>query len=125
MKKRIILIIEDDEAVQELTATHLKLADSEYEVSSAFNGADGLKLAEATKPDLVVLDLMMPGIHGFEVCRRLKESENTKNAKIIITSAKSYAQDMNTAKSLGVEAYFVKPYNFDDFITKVREVLGG
>jgi phosphoribosyl 1,2-cyclic phosphodiesterase/CheY-like chemotaxis protein len=120
MKKRV-LIIEDDPAILDFAA--LVLDKGEFEVEKASDGRQGLEKAKDFKPDLVVLDLMMPVMHGYEVCQNLRQDKSMAALKILITSSKSYAQDMENAESAGADDYLVKPYNGSQLLAKAEELL--
>jgi phosphoribosyl 1,2-cyclic phosphodiesterase/CheY-like chemotaxis protein len=119
MKK--ILVIEDDEALNEYAVRALKKAD--YEVERAYDGQEGIEKALAFKPDCVVVDLMMPGMHGIEVCERLRREETTANVRILVASAKGYQQDVDAATHAGADAYLRKPYRTEALQEKVAELL--
>ena len=88
MKKKV-LIIEDDPAISDYAVLVLKKRD--FEVEKASDGYSGVEAAKTFRPDVVVLDLMMPGMHGYEVCETLKKDKNLNGIKILITSSKSYS----------------------------------
>lgn len=97
-----------------------------YEVSSAVNGAEGLEVIRKVRPDLLVLDLLMPVMHGFEVCQRLRADPDLKNTKILISSSKSYRHDVRTAvEETGADGYIVKPFEVAEFNRRVDEMAGG
>src|SRR5438105_15506247 len=89
-----VLVVDDDDEIRELIV--LLLSES-YEVSSARDGAEGLALARSLRPDLVVLDLLMPKMHGFEVCLGIRADAGLKETKVLISSSKSYYYDVRTA----------------------------
>jgi phosphoribosyl 1,2-cyclic phosphodiesterase len=80
---------------------------------------------KAERPDLVILDLLMPKMHGFEVCKKIREDERLKETKVLISSSKSYVHDINTAKDAGADMYIVKPFEVESLIGKVEELIGG
>jgi DNA-binding response OmpR family regulator len=117
-----VLVVDDDDDMRDLMVTLLR---SKYDVSSASDGQEGLALALSLRPDLVVLDLLMPRMHGFEVCRRIRESADLKGTKVLISSSKSYQHDVNTAvEETGADAYIVKPFAIADFKSRVAALLG-
>jgi DNA-binding response OmpR family regulator len=117
-----VLIVDDDDGMRELMTT---LLSADYEVSSARDGLEGLQLAKGLRPDLIVLDLLMPNMHGFEVCRRLREDAELKGVKVLISSSKSYQHDVNTAvEETGADAYIVKPFAVKEFQSRVAALLG-
>lgn len=87
-----------------------------YTVFSADNGIDGLKLAEEKIPDVTLLDINMPGMHGFEVCKKMRENPKLSKTLIIITSARSYKPDIDKAYELGADEYVVKPSGLKDLV---------
>ncbi len=96
---------------------------SGYEVESAADGSEGLETVKRVNPDLVVLDLLMPRMHGFEVCRRIKDEPALSAVKVLISSSKSYAHDIKVAASAGADGYIVKPFLMDDLRSKIEELL--
>ncbi len=97
-----------------------------YEVFSAANGAEGLEVVRAVRPDLLVLDLLMPVMHGFEVCQRLRADPDLKATKILISSSKSYQNDVRAAVSeTGADDYIIKPFDIADFNRRVDAMSGG
>jgi phosphoribosyl 1,2-cyclic phosphodiesterase/CheY-like chemotaxis protein len=120
MKK--IVVVDDDLGMLELMQDILK---SEYQVVTAENGAAGLEVIRREMPDLVVLDLLMPKMHGFEVCKKLREDEKLKGIKVLISSSKSYVHDIKTAQSAGADQYIVKPFDLSAFLKQVSELLNG
>lgn len=98
---------------------------ADYEVLQAMDGQDGWEKAQAFKPDLVVSDLMMPRMHGYELCARLKADPALKTAKVIITSTKSFATDKAQAAAAGADAYVTKPFEPDALLSKAAELLSG
>jgi DNA-binding response OmpR family regulator len=103
-----VLIIDDD-------ATHRRLAQviferNGFDVSIAHDGSEGVRQALIKPPAVVILDLMMEGLHGFEVCKMLRANSNMRHTAIIVTSGKSYKTDVDKAIQLGADAYIVKPF---------------
>jgi two-component system, OmpR family, alkaline phosphatase synthesis response regulator PhoP len=107
-QKPKVLIIDDD-------ASHRRLAQVTFErngfdVAVAYDGSEGIRLALINPPAVIILDLMMEGLHGFEVCKMLRANSNMKRTAIIVTSGKSYKADVDKAIQLGADAYVVKPF---------------
>ena len=120
MKK--ILFIEDEAALQKTFGEILR--QEGYEMVSALDGEIGLRLAEAEKPDLILLDLILPRMHGFDVLKELKTKEPTKNIPIIILTNLEKAEDIQKALELGATTYLVKAnYALEEVIKKVKKVL--
>lgn len=101
-----ILFIEDDPLIVKIYTTRLT-ADG-YEVYSADNGEEGIKLAETRTPDLIVLDIMMPKIDGFGVLERLRSEEKTKNVPILVYSNLAQEEEINRAKQIGATEFIIK-----------------
>jgi two-component system phosphate regulon response regulator PhoB len=121
MGKRKILIVEDDRDIVEMITYNLR-ADG-YEVLSAFTGKDGITLARRERPDLIILDIMLPVMDGFEVCRILKSTEATACVPIIILSAKSQETDKIVGLELGADDYVTKPFSPRELIARIKAVL--
>jgi len=110
-----ILIIEDEIAIAELEKDYLEIND--YEVTLAHDGESGLRHALADKNDLIVLDLMLPGIDGFEVCKKIREQSNVP---IIIVSAKKEDIDKIKGLGLGADDYMTKPFSPSELVARVK-----
>lgn len=113
-----ILIIEDDEAI--LKFLRRGLAYEGYQVDTATDGNSGLTKARNNPPDLVILDLMLPGIDGLEVCRRLRAGGSIP---ILILTAKDSLNDRIQGLDLGADDYMVKPFNLDELLARIRALL--
>jgi two-component system alkaline phosphatase synthesis response regulator PhoP len=121
MEKGKILIVEDDHDIVEMVKYNLK--EQGYVTVSAFNGKQGIKLAEKEQPDLIILDIMLPVVDGFEVCRTLKNNRTTANIPIIILSAKSQETDKIVGLELGADDYVTKPFSPRELIARIRAIL--
>jgi len=120
MKK--ILIIEDERVLQKTLGDTLRKEN--YEVFSALDGEMGLKLLESQNFDLIILDLLLPQISGFEVLKRIKENEKTKNIPVIILTNFGSAENVDKALELGVTTYLVKTnYSLPEVVEKVKKSL--
>lgn len=117
-----ILLVDDDPLLRDLGAAILS-GSGEYEVMQAEDGQDALEKALVFRPDLVITDLMMPRMHGFELCERLKGPEGINGVRIIVASSKAFATDKAQAEAAGADDYLKKPYLPDDMLGKVREQL--
>src|SRR5579885_1868443 len=113
-----ILIIEDEEGIIHLLNLYLK--DAGYSVIIAKDGADGLALHSRERPDLVILDIMLPAIDGFEVCRRIRSWSKTP---ILMLTARSGEDDRINGLELGADDYLVKPFSPRELISRVRAIL--
>ncbi|HTR81213.1 MAG TPA: response regulator [Bacteroidota bacterium] len=116
-----VLIIDDEDFLRSFYAHFF--VNKGFTVLEADNGLDGVKIAEEEKPPLIILDLIMPGMHGFAVCKQLRENPAFDDTTIIITSAKSYKPDIDKALELGADAYVIKPVEFDDLYKIVQDKM--
>lgn len=121
MASKQILLIEDDPDIVEVLVYNL--GRDGYEVLTAESGEDGLSLARAHPPDLVLLDLMLPGMEGLQVCRTLKSEAATKGVPVIMMTAKSEDADIVTGLEMGADDYITKPFSPRVLIARVRAVL--
>jgi DNA-binding response OmpR family regulator len=114
-----VLIVDDEDFFRTIVANGFEREG--YFVLQADNGEDAVEVASAELPDLILLDLVMPRLLGFEVCQMLRKDQRFAHTAIIIMSAKSYKPDMDKAAELGADAYVVKPFEFNDLITVARD----
>ena len=121
MAKSKILIVEDDRDILEMVEYNLQ--ESGYATVSALNGEDGVNLARRERPDLIILDIMLPVMDGFEVCRALKRKEVTARIPIIILSAKSQETDKVVGLELGADDYITKPFSPRELIARIRAIM--
>jgi len=121
VKKKKILVV-DDEAhmVQMLT---MRLTASNYEVIGASDGQEALDTAKKEKPDLIILDLMLPKMDGYKVCGLLKADTRYSGIAIIIFTARAQEEDMKMGKEVGADAYITKPFEPNVLLSKIRELL--
>ena len=116
-----VLVIDDDPDIRRVVERRLRAA--QYEVLTAGDGEAGLRLARAEHPRVVLLDLMMPRVHGFQVCQEIRNDPSLRSIKVIITSAKAYPVDIKKAKDVGADEYLTKPYDLEEMVTKVQALL--
>jgi two-component system, OmpR family, alkaline phosphatase synthesis response regulator PhoP len=121
MAKEHILIIEDEENIQELL--QYNLSKEGYRTVGAMSGEDGLKKVRKESIDLILLDLMLPGMDGLEVCKALKKDEKTQNIPIIMLTAKGEESDVVTGLELGADDYVVKPFSPRILLARIKSVL--
>lgn len=121
MAKTNILIIEDEEDIRELVKYNLQREN--FDVLEAESGEDGLKLAERVPPDLILLDLMLPGKDGLEICRMLKRNARTQNIPVVMMTARGEESDIITGLELGADDYIVKPFSPKVLGARVKAVL--
>jgi phosphoribosyl 1,2-cyclic phosphodiesterase/ActR/RegA family two-component response regulator len=116
-----IVIVDDDPDIVMIAAKRLRAAG--YEVSTAGDGEAGLLLIQAERPSVVLLDLMMPKVHGFTVCQEIRKDSKLDRTRIIVTSAKSYPVDVAKAKELGADVYLMKPYDLEEVVETVKAAV--
>lgn len=119
MKK---LLIADDEPSLRLLV-HATLESDDYQILEAKDGLEALEMAQREMPDLVILDVQMPGIDGFEVCRRLKSDEKTKGLTVVMLTSKSQATDREMGATVGANEYFTKPFSPLELMDLVERIL--
>lgn len=120
MKKKSILVIDDDSEIRKML--NLILQD-DYKVVDAENGVKGLELTKSLKPDLILLDLKMPKISGFDVCKSLKIDPTTREISVIILTASSETKNLVTAFETGADDFIEKPFHTDELLARVSSKL--
>ena len=118
---RKILITEDSPTILEILKS--VLVEEGYEVIAAADGQQALNLAKTEKPDLIILDLMLPKIDGYKVCRMLKFDEKYKNIPIIMLTARTKESDEKLGKEVGADAYIKKPFEPEMMIDEIKKLL--
>jgi DNA-binding response OmpR family regulator len=121
MKKKILLV-DDEPNIQFIVSTRLK--DMGFEVLTAKDGQEGLDLARAESPDAILLDLMLPKLDGYKVCRMLKFDKAYEKIPVIIFSAKGSEADKKLAVQAGADEYMVKPFDPVVFAQTIRKLTG-
>jgi DNA-binding response OmpR family regulator len=119
---RRILIVEDEPNI--LLSLEFLLEGAGYEVASARDGTEALETAASWHPDLVVLDIMLPLVNGFEVCRQLRASRELDGVKILILTARGREREVEKGLALGANAYLTKPFATRDLIETTKRLLG-
>ncbi|OQX81165.1 MAG: two-component system response regulator [Candidatus Omnitrophica bacterium 4484_70.1] len=117
-----VLIIEDAKHVVMMLESRLRA--NGYEVISAYDGQQGLERAQKEKPDLIIMDIMLPKLTGDEVCKKLKQNKELATIPIIVLTALARRQDIKLAEQLGVDAYITKPFMPDVLLSKIGELIG-
>ena len=121
MAKKRILLIEDEAELSR--AIKIRLEAGGFEAISAMDGEEGLEMARKEKPDLIVLDLILPSMSGFDVCRKLKVDKEYKDIPIIVLTAKFQPNDIRFGIAMGADAYITKPYESRELLAKIGELL--
>ncbi len=119
-KKKILLVEDEKDMVYAVT---LQLEAKGYEVITASDGQDGLDKARTKKPDLIILDLMLPKIDGYKVCRMLKFDNKYQNIPIILFTARAQDSDKKIGRDVGADVYITKPFEPSVLLDKIRELL--
>ncbi len=119
-----ILVVDDEHSVRDLCIACVRHGlGKEYEVVEASNGEEAMAAVEAERPDLILLDIKMPGMDGFEVCRRLKSSADTRNVPVVFLTALGEERHVEKGLALGGDGYVVKPFNAVTLAAQITELL--
>lgn len=117
-----ILVVDDEELIVKMVGLRLKA--NGYEVISAGDGKEGLAKAKEEFPDLIILDVMMPGMDGYKVCGLLKKDTRFAKIPVIMFTAKAQVDDKKIGEEVGANAYITKPFDPQVLLAKIRELLG-
>jgi len=118
MSARRILVVDDDPRLLHIVQMYLSI--EEFEVTTAPNGEEGLRQVEASNPDLVILDIMMPGMDGIEMCRRIRTNPATSTIPVLMFSALSGDEDVERARQAGANHLITKPFNLVGLGTVIK-----
>ncbi|MBB6482116.1 response regulator transcription factor [Spirochaeta isovalerica] len=121
MNEKTILIVDDEKHI--LTMLEMNMKARGFNSLTAESGEEALEIALKKSPDLILLDIMLPGIDGVEVCRRLKEDERTKRIPVLMVSAKSEGKDKITGLKSGADDYVTKPFNLEELYLRINAAL--
>ena len=121
MPKPKILIIEDERSLVDILSYNLSREG--FDVLSASDGAEGLRRAQTTAPDVIVLDLMLPGIDGLQICRQLRSDPKTQGIRILMLTAKSEEVDEIVGFNMGADDYVAKPFKIKPLISRIKALL--
>jgi CheY-like chemotaxis protein len=116
-----ILVAEDERDIRELIVFTLSYGG--FEVHEASNGQDAVNKAPEVKPDLILMDVRMPKMTGYEACEKLKEMPEMKDVPIVFLSAKGQESEISKGLKLGAEAYILKPFAPDDLIRQIKDIM--
>lgn len=116
-----VLVVDDNRTY--LEAISSLLSESGLEVSTAMDGVEAMDIIRQQKPDVVVLDIVMPGMNGYEVCREVKKDESTKHIRIVVCSTKDQVFDIEWAKSNQADAYVTKPFKPQELLATIKQQL--
>ena len=123
MAKRHVLVVDDDPLILEVLRTVLDL--EEFRVSTATDGETGLAMLAQDRPDVVVVDVMMPGLDGLEVCRRIKGDPATASLPVVLLTARDRVEDQEAGEAAGCDAYLTKPFSPLYLIDVIAEIRAG
>ena len=121
MSKETVLVVEDEKNIAELVKYNLE--QEGFRVLSAMNGTAGLEQARKEKPSLIILDLMLPGIDGIEICKILKQNYKTSHIPVIMLTAKSQESDKIVGLELGADDYVTKPFSPRELVARAKAIL--
>ncbi len=116
-----ILVAEDERDIRELIAFTLQFAG--HKITQASNGAEAVELAPKIKPDLIMMDVRMPKMTGYEACKALKEIDEVKDIPVVFLSAKGQDEEVSTGLDVGAVAYILKPFAPDELTRRIGEIL--
>jgi DNA-binding response OmpR family regulator len=119
--RKVVLVVDDEPAIVDMVTTYLGFKG--YEVRGANTGADGLTLIPLERPDILLLDLMLPDMEGFEVCARVRAMPEFARMPVLIISARVDPESMVRAEQVGANGYMVKPIRMPDLLAEVKRLL--
>lgn len=121
MQKNRILIVDDEPDIVEALQTRLE--QENFECLTAYDGNGGLELARAQEPDLIILDVMVPNLDGYKVCRLLKFQKELKRIPIIMLTARDKAEDRLLGEQTNIDYYMTKPFSLDRLVATIKQFL--
>jgi DNA-binding response OmpR family regulator len=121
MSRGKVLVVDDEEYIQHIL--NFSFGAEGYEVVTAMDGEEALKKAKAEKPDIIVLDIMMPKMDGYEACKKLKADPQTKTIPVILLTAKGREADRKLGNQAGADDYVVKPFSPGRLIERVEGIM--
>jgi two-component system alkaline phosphatase synthesis response regulator PhoP len=116
-----ILIVDDEPSI--IVALQFLMEQNGYETAIAFSGVEALELIASDKPDLILLDIMLPVIDGFEVCQRVRENLEWRDIRIVLLTALGNEANIAKGLALGADAYITKPFSNMEVVAKIKELL--
>ncbi|MEW6095204.1 MAG: response regulator [bacterium] len=122
MLKKRVLVIDDEPFLVKALKIRLEIAG--YEVITAYDGLDGLNKAREEKPDLILLDVMLPKKNGYQICQHLKSDEQYKHIPIVMLTAKGQKSDKEWGERTGANVYITKPFDDKELLAKIKELFG-
>lgn len=116
-----ILVVDDEPNI--VLILEFLLQREGYSVEKAYNGLQALEIANVFHPDIIILDVMMPGMDGFEVARKMRNNAALESAKIVFLTAKGTQRDKESGYASGAEYYMIKPFDNDEFVHTINEIM--
>ncbi len=117
-----ILVVDDEPSIARLVKMSLSVEG--YDVKTATSGFEAMEEIEQEKPDLMVLDIMMPGMNGYEVCMEIKKKPHTKGIKIVFLTARGNPGDAQQGFAIGGDDYIIKPFDPEELLEKIKDLIG-
>lgn len=117
-----ILVADDSPFVLEIVETVLK--SEGFDVITASDGTEAWNKIQQEKPDVVIVDIIMPGMNGYQICEKIKQSEELKHLPVLVLTTKAQDKDIELAQSSGADLYMTKPFDPDELAAKVRKFFG-
>lgn len=121
MAKKRILVVDDEKQLVDMLK--MRLEANNYEVIAAYDGMEALECSRKQKPDLIVLDLMLPKLDGYQVCRMLKFDKATHKIPIVMLTALSQKEDREWGKKVNADVYITKPFNAEELLEKIKVLI--
>lgn len=119
---KTLLVVEDEEDVLELLLAVFE-DFTNYRVLSASDGSEALALAREVNPDIIVLDIQLPGLNGYEVCKAIKSDQNMRTAKVLVISGMAQYSDRQIGQEAGADLYITKPFSIDELLEAVQGLM--
>ena len=116
-----VLVVDDDPYI--LMSLEFLMKKNGYDVMVARNGTEALELVEKQMPNIVLLDIMMPDVDGYEICRHIKNSDKLKHTKVVFMSAKTKESDIQKGYDLGASLYIIKPFSTRELVKQIKELM--
>ena len=121
MPKKILIV---DDEVNIVISMEFLIKQAGYELDIARDGEEALEKVSSFQPDLILLDVMMPKINGFEVCRRIRSNPDWQNVKVVMLTAKGREVEVTKGLALGADSYIIKPFSTKELMAEVKNILG-
>ena len=120
-KRKTIAIVDDEKSIRALVKRFLK---NKYTVLEASDGEEAVNLARTQKPDLILMDIMMPNVDGYLACSVIKTDQTTKNIPVVMITAIDHELNVKFSQEIGASGYMTKPFNLDGLLSQVKQVIG-